>query len=259
MERKNRSKNFTSFAANRYAWHTDETAYTPDCYQILSRREWKVLQKWFVESDKYYSPGTGECGIPAISLLTSLISGNGMSRVVELGTFIGYSTLLMGAALKRTGTGKLCSIDNDRSSSLFAQHYIHKMGLTDFVSLYLGDSTAETLALRVIDDLKGPPQLLFIDSSHKADQTYEELTLWAPLMASGGLIVIHATSRMAQALDVDLKGGAHVGMSKFVKENNYESIRINKDYHGLPPQSRQNLTYIDGLGIGIIDIGKYTS
>jgi predicted O-methyltransferase YrrM len=254
LNQSNRSKAFIAKSENRYAWHTELNNYAPDCYRLLSKKEWKVLQDWFVETDKKYGPGTGECGVPAISVLTSLINGNGIERIVQLGHYIGYSTLLIGAALKRAGHGKLVSIDIESSVTEFTQMYVNKFKINDFVELHTSDSRSVTLAEQIVREWNAGPQLLFIDSSHQEDATYEELKLWAPLIAPGGLIVLHDASAFSINFDSTHKGGVKKGLERFLEENKLENISINREFTGMNNQGRGDLTYIDACGLAIIHI-----
>ena len=258
MKVSNRSKSFVTNSENRYSWHTTQNNYSPDCYQMLSAKEWRVLRKWFAETDEKYGPGTGECGVPAISMLTSLINGNGMERVVQLGHYIGYSTLLIGSALKRAGRGELISIDIDNSVTEFTQKYVHKFGITDFVKLHTSDSRSTSLAEKIVSGWNSGPQLLFIDSSHQEDATYEELKLWAPLMDPGGLIVLHDASTFSVNFDSTLKGGVKRGLERFLEESTLDNISINREFSGLNGQGRKDLSYIDACGLAIIHIPPST-
>src|SRR5579871_3161661 len=75
----------------RYWWHRQtNNAYVPDVYRLLSAAEWQTLRDWFLDTEQREM--VGECSVPLISWLTSYISGNGISRVVQLGTYVGYST-----------------------------------------------------------------------------------------------------------------------------------------------------------------------
>ncbi len=90
-----RSEFFRGRKDNRYWWHSRVGAeYCPPVYGFLDVTEWKLLTQWFDKTDKKYGPGTGECAVPAISLLQGLIMGNGLRRIIQCGHFIGYSAIL---------------------------------------------------------------------------------------------------------------------------------------------------------------------
>jgi predicted O-methyltransferase YrrM len=99
-----------------------------------------------------------------LQLLCRMISAR---RVLEIGTFTGYSAIAMAAALEEGGT--LHTIDRDDEALAIARRYIRRAGLTPRVRLHLGD------ALRVIPALPGAFDLVFIDGEKREYPDYYRL------------------------------------------------------------------------------------
>lgn len=76
-------------------------------------------------------------------------------RVLEVGTAIGYSTLLLCKHMDRDG--HVTSIELDEERHMMAKSYIEKAGYRDKVTLLLGDAT------EVVKTLEGPFDLVFLD------------------------------------------------------------------------------------------------
>src|SRR5262249_52155797 len=99
-----RSRAFVARKHNRYWWHKlPDTDYVPPLYATLSAREWRLMADWYDETAR--SGAYGEINVPAMSLVQGLLMGNGIRRVVELGHYYGYSTLLIGFMLRAMDNG----------------------------------------------------------------------------------------------------------------------------------------------------------
>jgi predicted O-methyltransferase YrrM len=126
------------------------------------------------------------------------------ARIVELGTDAGDSTVALLAAAE-LAAGHVWSVDIN-PDCLFASTFYSKCpGPWTFIN---GNSTHRGTAERT------PPQIdvLFIDSSHEYEQTRQELWLWLPRMAPGGVVMLHDTNKpgthdkVREALDEALPG-----------------------------------------------------
>lgn len=60
-------------------------------------------------------------------------------RVLEIGTFTGYSTIAMASALRGQDSG-LISLEKDPGPLLLAERYLVQAGLSDKVTLLQGDA-----------------------------------------------------------------------------------------------------------------------
>jgi caffeoyl-CoA O-methyltransferase len=118
----------------------------------------------------------------------------GARRVVELGTFTGYSSLSMARGLPEGG--RVYSLDVNEKTTAVAKRYAEEAGLADRIDYRVGSSGLELLA-----ELDGPFDLVFIDADKEGYLDYYEAVL--PKLASGGLIVADNAVREGRVLDID--------------------------------------------------------
>lgn len=100
-------------------------------------------------------------------------------RIVEIGTFTGYSALTLADAA--AADAKIVSCDIDASRQAIAQSFIARSGHRHKIQLLLGP------ALETLPTLAGPFDLVFIDADKENYYRYYELML--PKLRPGGLIV----------------------------------------------------------------------
>lgn len=120
------------------------------------------------------------------ALLRRLVEQTGAKRVVELGTFRGYSGLWMALGLRRTG-GRLITYDIDPQVAEVARRNFERAGVSDLITQVVGDAHVE------IEKLEGPIDLAFIDADK--DGYLDYLRKLIPKMRKGGLIVAHNVVR----------------------------------------------------------------
>ena len=100
-------------------------------------------------------------------------------RVLELGTFTGWSSIAMASGLPPDGRIVTCDIDPEAQE--IARRYAEEAGVADRIDYRLGPG------LETIQSLEGPLDLVFIDADKEGYLDYYEATL--PLLADDGLIV----------------------------------------------------------------------
>jgi predicted O-methyltransferase YrrM len=247
-----RSSEFSRLPHGRFWWHKWPNAdFVPPIYSFLEDEEWSLLEMWFKETETFLF--IGESGIPFMSTLQGLIMGNRLRRTVQLGTYSGYSSLLIGFMLRRMRIkAGLFSSDIDQTTTDFANKYVRLAGLDDYVKLVVGDSREPALVTRVMDYFGGlRPQLVIIDSSHERDQTLVELDLWYDALQPGGFMVLHDTSAFAQQWDRTRNGGVKVAFDEWTARNS-DVACINIDCAASLDPASPNFVYQDGNGIGII-------
>jgi caffeoyl-CoA O-methyltransferase len=103
------------------------------------------------------------------------------TRVLELGTFTGYSTLSMARGLPPGG--RIITCDVKEETTAIARRYAEEAGLADRIEFRLDGGGLESLAL-----VAGPFDLVFIDADKENYKNYYEAVL--PKLADDGLIVI---------------------------------------------------------------------
>jgi caffeoyl-CoA O-methyltransferase len=111
--------------------------------------------------------------------LAALVRLAGARRILELGTFTGYSSISMASALPDDGRIITCDVDPDATA--IARRYMDESGHGDKIEIRLGP------ALETIETLEGPFDLVFIDADKPNYESYYEAVL--PLLADNGLVI----------------------------------------------------------------------
>lgn len=112
-------------------------------------------------------------------LLKMLVEISGASRVLEIGTFTGYSAACMALGLPQGGHLDTLEI-NDELEDIILEGW-RRAGVDSLISLHTGD------ACELIGNLDGQYDFVFIDANKREYLRYYELVF--PKLASGGLIV----------------------------------------------------------------------
>ena len=155
--------------------------------------------------------------------LALLVKLTGARRLLEIGTFTGYSALCMAAALPDDGSMICCDIPGDYNAT--ARRYWREAGLAERIDLRLAPAL-ETLAELERQGQGGQFDLVFIDADKANYPTYLEHAL--RLLRVGGLAVfdntlwsgrvleehpLSADTRAIQALNRALKDDSRVDLS----------------------------------------------
>ena len=123
--------------------------------------------------------------------LEFLVYATGARRVLELGTYSGYSALSMAAALPDGGRIDTCEIDEEHAA--VARRYIGESPYGDRIQLHLGP------ALETIERLEGEFDFVFIDADKENYVNYYEAVL--PRLSERGLIGADNTLWSGRVLD----------------------------------------------------------
>ena len=117
-----------------------------------------------------------------MALLVELI---GARRILEVGTFTGYSSLCMAQALGADGRIVACDISEDTTA--IARRYWAEAGVAEKIDLRLAPAL-ETLDALLAEGLAGSFDLAFIDADKTNYGGYVERAL--ALLRSGGLLLV---------------------------------------------------------------------
>jgi caffeoyl-CoA O-methyltransferase len=128
------------------------------------------------------------------AFLGFLVSMTQARRVVEVGTFTGWSSIAMAAALPPGGT--VVTLDVNEETTAVARRYAEEAGVADRIDFRVGPGS-ETLAA-----LEGPFDLAFIDADKGGYIDYYEAIL--PKLAPNGVI---AADNTLFGLDPDGENG----------------------------------------------------
>lgn len=123
--------------------------------------------------------------------LELLVFATGARRVLEIGTFSGYSALSMAAGLPPDGRIVTCEIEPRHAE--VARRFADRSEYADRIEIRVGP------ALETLDTLAGPFDLVFVDADKGSYTSYYEAVL--PKLAERGLIVVDNTLWSGRVLD----------------------------------------------------------
>jgi predicted O-methyltransferase YrrM len=121
------------------------------------------------------------------------------SRVIEVGTYTGYSALSIARGLQAGAL--LHTIEIDDEIALFARGFFEKSGLHDAIVLHVGD------ACEIIPRIDETFQLAFIDGDKRKYIQYYELVL--EKLSAGGCIIADNVLWDGHVLDTNVKANDH--------------------------------------------------
>ena len=116
-------------------------------------------------------------------LLEFLVFALRPQRVLELGTYSGYSSISMAAALPPGGHIDTCEVDETHAA--VARRYQEEAGVADRITIHLGP------ALETIERLDGEYDLVFIDADKLTYPAYYEALV--PRLSAHGIMVLDNT------------------------------------------------------------------
>jgi caffeoyl-CoA O-methyltransferase len=125
------------------------------------------------------------------TFLRMLVRMTRARRVLEIGTFTGYSALMMAEALP--DDGELLSCDIDPEATAVARDFFARSPHGQKITLRMGP------ALETLNTLSGPFDLAFIDADKQNYSAYYDAVL--PLLRTGGLLVADNTLWSGRVLE----------------------------------------------------------
>jgi len=159
----------------------DEQLY--DYLLSVSLREPKVLKRLraitatLPGSNMQIAPEQGQ-------FMALLVKISGATRLIEIGTYTGYSTLVCALALSE---GKIIAIDSDRVSTKIAQDFWKQAKVNHLIDLRIGDAQDILQSLLDENSLKGTIDFVFIDADKVKYPIYYELCF--ELLRKNGIIL----------------------------------------------------------------------
>ena len=123
--------------------------------------------------------------------LELLVFGLGARRVLEIGTYSGFSALSMAAGLPEGGHIDTCELEEKHAE--VAQRYFDRSPYGDRITIHLGP------AIESIERLDGPFDLVFVDADKTGYDAYYEAVL--PKLAPNGLIVFDNMLQSGRVVD----------------------------------------------------------
>lgn len=122
-------------------------------------------------------------GVIEGAFLSFLVGLTQATRVLEVGTFTGWSAIAMARALPPGG--RLTSCDVNEDTTAVARRYAEEAGVADRIDFRVGP------AVETLISLEGPFDLVFIDADKGGYVDYYEATL--PKLAPNGVILADNT------------------------------------------------------------------
>ena len=158
---------------------------------------------------------TGRIEARLLKLLARLV---GAQRILEIGTFAGYSALSMAEALPEDGT--LVTCDEDPVAIAFAQKYFSESPHGKKIKQMEGP------ALESIKKLTGTFDMAFIDADKINYSNYYEAIL--PMIRPGGLIAVDNVLWSGRVLDPQDESdrAIHQFNERVVKDQRVESVLL---------------------------------
>lgn len=141
-------------------------------------------------------------------------------KVLEIGTFTGFSAMCLANGLAENGM--LHTIELRESDAAFAATYFRKAGLEEKIQLHIGN------ALNIIPNLNETWDLVFIDADKVSYIQYYELTL--PFLKKGGWIIADNVLFHGQVLEDEIKGKNAKAIREFndhvIADNRVEQVML---------------------------------
>jgi O-methyltransferase len=178
------------------AHQTDASAELLDYVRQVSLRDDDLLRE-LREATADLPAGTAMQVMAEEGQLLALLVGlTGAQKVLEIGTFTGYSTLCLARALPAGGQLVTCDIE-DRWPTIGAEYW-KRAGVQDRIELRIGAAT-DTLAELLAERGPGSFDLVFIDADKSNYPRYYQDSL--ELVRPGGLIVVDNTLFFGRVAD----------------------------------------------------------
>jgi caffeoyl-CoA O-methyltransferase len=161
--------------------------YVPDEIEAYAERytsaRWNVFDRLGAETEATQENHGMMVGVLEGAFLSFLVFMTRARRVLELGTFTGWSSIAMARALPTDG--RLVTCDVNEETTAVARRYAEEAGVAERIDFRVG-AGLETLAA-----LEGPFDLAFIDADKEGYVDYYEAIL--PKLAPDGLIAADNT------------------------------------------------------------------
>jgi caffeoyl-CoA O-methyltransferase len=129
-------------------------------------------------------------------LLGEIVRISGARRILELGTFTGYSSISMALALPPGGRVITCDVDEETNA--IARRYATEAGVIDRIEYRVAP------ALETVAGLDGPFDIVFIDADKANYVNYYEATL--PLLADDGVMLVDNALSSGDVVDAESAG-----------------------------------------------------
>jgi predicted O-methyltransferase YrrM len=176
-------------------------------------------------------------GVPIVSretgrFLSTIVHAMQASRILEVGTAYGYSTLWMAFAQPRMG--KIWTIEPDTRRTDVALSYFRQAGEDDYIEIF------NTPALELLENFPHRNlDIVFIDANKREYRAYLDLVI--PMLKLSGLVIV----------DDCLLGGSVATEPANDEDRDVDAMRaFNQYFLGHPNLDSTILPLGNGTGIG---------
>lgn len=155
---------------------------------------------------------TGTTPEDDMDVLAGLIVAARAHNILQFGTFLGGSSLVLADLLKQNGEAyRFVTVDPNPAMNASCRKYAELAGLT--IETFDGFSTDPGL----IKHLSATTwDVVFLDTTHQYAQTVAEIAAIAPLCGPGTLFLFHdASAYAADTLDMGHQGGVRRAMREY--------------------------------------------
>ncbi|MEP7236808.1 MAG: O-methyltransferase [Ferruginibacter sp.] len=172
-----------NLAAEQYAKH-----YTSALDTVLAE-----IEDYTLTNHPHAQMLSGHVQGKVLELFSKMIAPK---RILEIGTFTGFSALCLAKGLQ--ADGKLITLELREDDAKTAEDYFKKSGMESKIELHVGD------ALQIIPTLTETWDLVFIDADKVNYINYYELTL--PSIKKGGWLLADNVLFHGEVLEENITG-----------------------------------------------------
>lgn len=156
----------------------------------------------------------------AMSFIATWVRINGITRILQLGTYLGFSTVVLASMVSQNSpdNGLLVTVDPDEQMNKKATGYVAAAGLEWYVKFVRGKSLDQTS----LDFAKAhaPYGMIYVDSSHAYAETVKEIKEFTQegWLKSSGVLFFHDAWPGAAASDPTGEGGVPRALAEALPE-----------------------------------------
>ncbi len=189
--------------------------------------------KWETGGESFFLPMTLLSPKERETLFELGHSGPAAGAIVNIGNFLGGSSILLGKGSKKENREKVYSFDPKRY--LLKENYLEKNQVDDWVVFNRKSSEEGAQSWKTREDPR--IRLLFIDGDHSYRACKKDISMWIPFLVPGGIIALHDYSRSDY-------GGNIYGVTQAVHDtilsaDEFENFQ-RKDYIFLATRKNEN-------------------
>ena len=159
----------------------------------------------------------GATDFSALSILCTLVKLKQPDRVLQLGTYIGFSAIVLAGVLATNSKpGKLWTVEPNAKAHDKARRYAQSAGITNLMEFLDGSSDDPEIHEKL--RRSGPFDLVYIDSSHEYHQTLKELKNYVEdeaITTTSTVVTLHDAGTQAACFDPTDCGGVRQALEEW--------------------------------------------